>query len=200
VGPTAFDSGSNGLNGAYNGDVTPGGAMGVNGRPVPSFSGVSGFVSIASAAALNITGDLTIEQWINVPDRAAYRGLVSKATSVGAAKPYDSYLNTSDGRSVLAAGPSGSSGVGVAVSTGGALHLVQVRSGALYEEWINGVLVASVPSPFGAGAAPAGTDLLLIGRRADGATQFKGQLYEVALYAARLTGTRIAAHYAARGA
>jgi hypothetical protein len=166
---------------------------------VPSFSGATGFVSVASASLLNITGDVSVEQWINVTDFATYRGLVSKASSVGAAKPYDSYTNISDGRPVLAAGPTGASGVGVTFSAGANVHLVQVRSGALYEEWVNGVLAQSSPSAYTTGAATGGADSLMIGSRADGATQFKGLIYEVAIYAGRLTGTRIAAHYAARG-
>lgn len=199
-GSVAADSSGNSLAGVYTGAVALAAATGANGRPVPAWSGASGYVEVPSSSPLNVTGDITVESWVNVANFSTYRALVTKATTGGLAAPYDQYFNLTDGRAVTAIGAQGT-GVGVAPSTGVDLHLVQVRFGRAYEQWVNGVLVSSnAVSYTSTGAAGTGANPLRIGRRNDGATQMQGAIYEVAIYASRLAGTRIAAHYAARGA
>jgi len=64
----------------YNNDGTPTGTTVVDGffGKARSFNGSSNWISIGNPASLQITGQITLEAWVNTSASSAYRGIISK--------------------------------------------------------------------------------------------------------------------------
>src|SRR5439155_4409641 len=75
---TTADASGHELTGAINGGVTPNqpGPL-ADGNPAMRFDGATGYVLVPNAAALQLTGDLTIELWVNT-SVASRQTLISK--------------------------------------------------------------------------------------------------------------------------
>ncbi len=161
------------------------------------FNGSNGYLRVADSAALHLSGNLTIEMWLNV-SLTARQTLISKSYL----HEFELTLET-DGRLNLYQG-NGATYTGV-LSTDGAVsantwqHVVVTRSAATrtIDFYVNGVSKGTgsyVPVPVASGYAVS------IGRSEGGGQYVNGRLAEVAVYAAVLSPVQIAKHYAMRSA
>lgn len=162
-----------------------------------SLDGVSGsFVSVATHAGIQITGDMTIEAWINPTSFAAARGIAGK-TLVAIAAPYDFYLPITTGLPTLARGNGTLSATiaGTAAPVVGTWsHVVATMAGTTATHYLNG-------QPNGSGTLSTtiadGGGTLRIGSRADNGTLWLGGIAQISIYNTALTASRIALHYSA---
>jgi hypothetical protein len=186
---TAIDS--KGLsNGTYVGGVRlnePGATAGDSDRAV-SFNGTSGRVEVPSQAALQLTGNFSIEAWIKPDAVVGTRWILQKGTL------YYMYMIGSDVvfgywsggiyRYLVAPG---------VVSAGSWQHLAGTYDGSELRLYKNGAQVASTPQ---VGAiATNGSNLSIGNLSATGTGSFTGTIDEVALYNAKLSPADISAHY-----
>jgi hypothetical protein len=166
-----------------------------SGNPAMRFDGSTGYLRVADAPSLRLTGDLTIEMWVNVPV-GQRQTLVSK----GLLNEYELTLEA-DGRLNLYQGD-GTTYQSVLSAPGAIIantwqHIVVTRAAATktISFYVNGVAQ-------GGGsylAAPASSAAAVsIGRTDSGVQYVNGRLDEVAIYPAALTAAQVAAHYALR--
>lgn len=193
---------SKGVNtGTYTGGFTLNQSSPVkDGNPSVGLNGTSGYVNVPHHASLAITGDLTLEAWVNPTDYANTNQIVAKTSAAAEAASYDFRLQLGDGKMQFLLG----NGVAVStltngqffVATGVWTHVAVTVSGTTVTFYRNGV--ADTPVANAAARADTGQPLR-IGQRGDlnVATYYKGSIDEVAVYNAALSSTRIAAHYAA---
>jgi hypothetical protein len=188
---TAADSqGTN--TGTYAGGVRlnqPGALSGDSDRAA-LFDGTSGRVTVPNQAALQLTGNFSIEAWVKPNSVTGTRYLVNKGTF------YYLYLNGSDVvfgfrsggvyKWVVASG---------AASVGSWHHFVGTYNGATLSLYRNGIGVASAAT---SGAVDTSTANLFIGAISDTGSFFSGTMDEVALYNRALSVADVSTHYAAR--
>jgi len=196
-GTTATDS--KGANpGTYTGGVTLNQAGAVTGGKSVLLDGTTGFITVPDAASLRITGDLTLEAWVHPTDYANFAGLISKRTDSAHFDPFASYLNQTTGVVEFQDGATAQPST-AAPAAGVWSHIAMTVSGTTLTHYLNGSVNGT-----GTATTPATDSLrrLTIGA-ADSAINtaanfFKGLLAEAAVYNAALSGTAIAAHFAAR--
>ncbi len=164
-----------------------------------AFDGSTGYVSVPSQAALNMTGDLTVETWVK-PTAVQGGVAVQKGGSSGYSVWQYRLAMTSGGqwRGTVFVGSSAYAVTAPGSATLNAwTHLVLTRSGGTLAIYVNGTRVATAS---GAGTLNTTTSILGIGRSGASATNyFRGSIDEVAVYAHALSAQAVAAHYAARG-
>ncbi|MFH0779237.1 MAG: DUF2341 domain-containing protein [Parcubacteria group bacterium] len=143
-----------------------------------SFNAAPQYITVNSSASLALTGDMTIEAWVNITDFANYNGIASKVPSNKPA-PYDFYTNPTTGipafyrgNGTLYANKNGST----APTTGVWQHLTVTMSDSTVAHYLNG-------ATNGGGAlsttiADGGT-AFIIGSRGDQATKMKGSIDEL---------------------
>lgn len=162
-----------------------------------SFNGSSGYVSVPNSAGLNLTGDLTVEAWVQPgPLDSTTRAVVHKGGTSG----YPSYqyrvgLTSSNfwrgtvyigSNNLTVTSPS-------TASTLGWTHLVMTRSGSTLRLYLNGTSVATTTA---SGTLNTSTGILAIGRTGSVSVDyFKGSIDEVAVYPTALSAAAIAEHY-----
>jgi PKD repeat protein len=197
-GTTAADSaGSN--TGSARGGVIFGAPGALIGDPDASmgFDGTSGYVSVANSANLNLTGDLTVEAWVQPgPLSGTTRAVVHKGGTGG----YPSYqyrigLTSSNfWRGTVYVGSNNLTVTSPSIaSTLGWTHLVMTRSASTLKLYLNGVAVATTTVT---GTLNTSTGILAIGRTgAVSVDYFKGSIDEVAVYPTALPAAAIAEHY-----
>ncbi|RZL96838.1 MAG: LamG domain-containing protein, partial [Pedobacter sp.] len=136
---TPTDATANGNNGTSNGATATAGK--INGAA--NFNGAPQYIGIGTSEAIGVTGNMTIEAWVNPSDYANYNGIISKTTG-GYPKPFDFYLNQSNGVPQLVRGSGtvwGYSAVGAsaAPATNTWSHVVVTINGGTVTHYLNGV-------------------------------------------------------------
>lgn len=202
-GTTAADSSGNSLTGTYTGSYTLGRTGALAGdantafQPRASSSAAAGYVNIGNPAALQITGDQTIEMWLRRlefshrenPWNKAYAGEGTVTSEPNGAINYYYGTDGTDGATYQ-----GFTTAGTPLADSNWHHVVLVRdlSSRMYLCWyIDGVLLNETPANYA--AAKAGTQPAWIG---DGYVEsFVGHIDEVAVYNKALSAERILAHY-----
>lgn len=170
------DSTSNAFNGTITSATAGAGKIGGGG----SFSGVLQYITIGNH--LGLTGDFTIQAWVNPTDFIGFNGILSK-TLTNQPKPFEYRIDASTGKASLFVGD-GSGNTSITASTAttaGVFNHVAVsftQSTATISHYLNGTLNGS---SVGAGypGSTTGTDNAFIGTRSDNATMFKGIIDEV---------------------
>jgi PKD repeat protein len=198
TGTTAADSaGTN--TGSVRGGVTfgaPGALIGDSDASM-GFDGTSGYVSVPSSAALNLTGDLTVEAWVKP---GALDGKTRAVLHKGGTGGYPSYqyrIGLTSGNLWRGTVYVGSNNLTVTApgtpSTVGWTHIVMTRSGSTLKLYLNGTTVATASA---GGVLNTSTGMLAIGRTgAVSVDYFNGSIDEVAVYPTALSAATIAEHY-----
>lgn len=158
-----------------------------------TLNGSSGYLQVANTAALQRTGDLTVEAWLKMTSLASASVLVSKGTT----GEYHVIVNA-NGSVTLMMGPSYNTVVvpAATITVGPWFHLVISRRAIdkSINTYVNGVNkytgnYVSTPSTT--------TNVMRIGATSPtAASWFNGTLDEVALYDRPLSATQAATHYA----
>ncbi|GEM_PF-2976466 len=212
---TATDIAS-GVTGTYIGAPTLGsvGALNQGGSADPDTSitvggtGVSGetargvnVTAPSGTDALNLSGDMAIEAWVNPSTTTGYQMIVDRSTSTGTTAVYELRLNA--GRLEWC---QVNNGVITVVTAATALpvnawsHVAATRistpTGLVIKLYVNGVDVTPAGGPFNVATASLPTDTTRIGNRTDGWV-FSGKLDDVAIYSHGLSAARVATHFAA---
>ncbi|HVV39417.1 MAG TPA: DUF2341 domain-containing protein, partial [Candidatus Paceibacterota bacterium] len=143
-----------------------------------NLSGTSQYITIGNGSSLQITGDMTIQAWINPTDNANYNGIVGK-TNANVPGPYDFYLVQTTGVPRFFRG-NGTVSTNVdgttAVSSGVWSFIAVTMSGTSVTHYLNANTNGS--GTLSTTIADSGTSAR-IGSRADSATMFKGSMDEV---------------------
>lgn len=192
-GTVATNSGSYGTNGAYNNGAAPH-AQAPEGLFGIGFDGIDDNVSWADNAALDITGDLTLEALVYPTSRADYQMIITKATS--ATGPYQWYLAITSGLPFFA-DTNGNLTATAAPPLNQWSTIAVKRAGRVVTHYLNGATNGSATI---AGAAPAASaDLLYIGRRSEAGPQyhFVGRIANPAIFTTALSTARLLAHHSA---
>lgn len=179
------DGNANDIAGANNGTIV-GGVTFAAGMVDQAFSldGLTGYVEVPDSPTLDITGQITIDAWIN-PGATGGR-VVDKITARGA----DGYLlDTSGGRVRLIIDGQRLSGA-TAIPTGTWSHIAGVYDGQQMRVYLNGVLDGTFNT---AVAIPTNALTLRIGAASDGSSLFNGQIDEVELFNRALSQAEIQA-------
>jgi hypothetical protein len=162
-----------------------------------SFDGTSGYVNVPNNPNLNLTGDLTVEAWVQPGAlTGATRAIIHKGGSSG----YPSYqyrIGLTSGNLWRGTVYIGSNNLTVTspsiASTIGWTQLVMTRSGTTLTLYVNGAAVATTTA---SGPLNTSTGMLAIGRTgAVSVDYFKGAIDEVAVYPTALSAATIAEHY-----
>lgn len=193
------DISPNAFVGTPHGTVTRQVATGFAGLPVGVSLGGAGtdFITVPDANALDQTGDVTFEMWVNPTSLgAASQILMQKGNSAVSAGGYSLFVNTSSQLVVNNSftGTTYATSTGT-ISAGVEQHIAFTRVANQYVFYINGVAAGS---PSNAGAIQATTNSFFVGAGSGGGNPYGGGVASVAVYGAGLSGARIAAHYAAR--
>jgi hypothetical protein len=206
AGTTCADASASGFTGTA--------SAGVN-RNIASHAGIGIGVSFAANtdkidvpdnAALDITGDVTYEFWLNYSSRAAAQMLVGKGFKDASNAGYQLWLDGSGGfvfeRSSLSALLGGGSGGSNTVPNDSAWHhCVITRIGTACTAWVDGVhgtgtttsqAIQATDNPLMVGASFYNS----VGSRFAGLIA-GGKMDEIAIYNTGLSAARVAAHFAA---
>lgn len=203
-GSTAADSSGNALDGTYVNSPTLNQTGGLTGNAAVLFARASSQrVNLGTPSALNVTGQFTIEclyKPTSFPTGADEHMIVSHGYA-GGALGYILSIQGNGGSPRLAAGSYGAASYGTGWtitgwSTGQWKHIAAGYDGTNWKLFLDGVEVGSTGAAFGALSSAQNS---YIGAYADGAVKNHGDgvIDEVALYAAWLGSTRIAAHVTA---
>jgi concanavalin A-like lectin/glucanase superfamily protein/putative Ig domain-containing protein len=167
----------------------------VDGNTAALFNGSTGYVRVPNSAALQLTGDLTIELWLNV-SRATRQTLIAKdyLHEFELTLETNGTLRFYQGDGVTVQSASATFG---AIAANTWQHVVVTRTTATktIRFYINGMAKGG-----GTYVTPptTSTKVVSIGRSTDGVQYVNGRLDEVAVYPAALTAAQVAAHYARR--
>lgn len=160
----------------------------LNGKPVLRFDGASRYLEVMDSPTATVTGDLTTFYVVKFDDFGTYRAVWTQTLN-NLARPFDCWF--APGTGVPNAFRGGGAGYGAVAGRAGVpagLHAVVGldAAGTTLTHYLNG-------QPNGSGtitAVPEGAGMpLVIGTRDDRATQMKGDIAEVLLYAHALSAT-----------
>jgi hypothetical protein len=200
AGSTAFDSSGSGLNGTYVGTPTRGaaGALVADTDPALTFDGGgTQHINLGTPAALQITGNQTIELWLRPtafnarrnPWNKAYAGEGTITQEVDGSLNYFYGINGTDGATYQGFTMSGT----LTLNVWQQVVLVRDLTAMKLRWYVNGVLRNETDASYA--AAVAGTQPALIG---DGYVDgYLGGIDEVAVYNKALTAADIERHYLA---
>lgn len=186
---TAVDETGNGHDGTYQGPTLEAAGVTNDGDTAASFDASDDYVDMGSPAALNITGDLTLEAWIKTPSRSERQTVMTWANGNQTDFPY--HLTILE-NGVLRLGRSGTSVDFTAIDDGSWHHIVITddRTNDEATLYVDGALdtqKAYSPSP------GSGDDILALSRKS---TDFFGDVMdEPAVYDKVVSATRVQAHY-----
>ncbi len=199
TGPVATDT-AGASHGTRFGGITIGqpGALG-DGNRAMLFDATTGYIRAPNTAALQVTGDLTIEMWINVP-LSSRQTLISK----GSRNEFEFTVETTGELNLYQGDGTTFSNVKspyatIVANTWQHVAVTRVAATRTIRFYVNGVekgsgtyFIAPMPS--------AAT--VVIGRSdtSSGVRYVNGLLDEVAVYSTALSGARIGTHYARRAA
>jgi hypothetical protein len=156
----------------------------VNGEVAQAFSlsGTTNWVSVADAPSLDLTGEITIEAWID-PYVLGGR-IVDKITAFAV----DGYmLDTYGGYLRLIIGSAALSST-VVIPTGQFSHVAGSYDGATMTVYLNGEPVGSMAGP---GSIPINAHPIHFGADQNGQSNFAGIIDEVTLYSRALSGADV---------
>ena len=169
---SAADSTANGNNGTITGTTATNGQMDGAG----AFNGSNQYIDIGNRASLQITGDITIEAWVNPTNYTNYNGVVGKTYQN--LPGYDFYLVQSTGLPRFSRGDVSSGGQDLAqgqvtgttaVPTATWSQLAVTMAGTEVVHYLNGATNGS--GSITSAVDDSGTDAL-IGSRNEGVTKF----------------------------
>ena len=193
------DGNGNDIFGGNNGSLL-GGATFTAGMVDQAFNFTSSgqSVQVPTAPALDITGAISVDAWINPSTTAVNLAILNKAT---AGTPDGYYFDLYQGKVRFLVGNAGVTGLGTYFTSTQVLpvnqwtHVAATYDGALIRLYINGVQVNTMAfsDPF---PGPNGQPLL-IGNSSSGAEYFLGAVDEVELFNRVIGPTEVAAIYAA---
>ena len=193
TGTVAYDVSTNSNNGYMT--ATPGWVAGKLNKGI-SLNGSSQYVDVPTNSSLNLTGDLTIEGWVNLTDYANNATIAAKTTGNGAANnTYEFRVQQTTGKLQFLGFDTALQTVtsSAVVPTGSFVHVAVTKLSGTVTLYING-------SPSGSGSVSTTTsnsNNLKLGVRDDLANFFKGSLDEVKLYNRGLSATEITNDYLA---
>lgn len=199
-GTTAADA-TGTANGTYTNFTNPAdfgqpGALASDADPSVRFDGVNDLVTVPSAADLNITGDLTIEFWMNKESEASdWQRLVGKGTTN--VRTYGVWEEAGAGKRLLFQQYNGSGGAVVnfysskTIDTNQWYHVVATVQGNTAKIYVDGVLDTQATR---SGTVGTDSDPLTLGK-GPMHTYFPGRLDEVAIYGKALTAGQVKYHY-----
>jgi hypothetical protein len=158
-----------------------------------AFNGSSGRVTVANAAALQLTNRVSLEAWIrptSLPSTGVFRTVMTKAESYSLQfnGPRLELTIIQSGTRRRLQTPTG------AIVAGGTYHVVGTFDGTTQRLYVNGAQVASAAL---SGSATVTTSPLVIGSWDGSSEFFNGTIDEPAVYNAVLSATQVAAHYRA---
>jgi hypothetical protein len=184
-GSTVTDSSNNGNTGTITGAVrTTAGRFG----SALTFNGTSDWVTIADAASLDVTNQMTLEAWVRPSAVTSWRTVLMKEQTNGLV--YGLYANSDTNRPsvhVNSAGEKDTRGTAqLAVNTW--THLAATYDGANLRLYVNGVQASSKADT---GNLPNSTGALRIGGNSVWSEWFAGQIDEVRVYTRALTAAEI---------
>lgn len=190
-GTTLVDSSGNGRNGTFTG-VTLGAAGAISGDSDTAWSLAGAGHGDVADAAWQRPASLTLEAWVKTTD-TGLRSILDK--DANSSRAWQFRMNGGKLEFIKIAGGIQALTSVTSINTGAWRHVAYTNDGTTGRLYIDGNLDVSV----GMGTASAGTDPFTIGanRSAGYNSMWVGQMDEVAVYGAALSGTRIAAHYAA---
>ena len=164
-----------------------GGPFGMAGK----FDGTNDWLTVATAKALAITGDMTISMWINPTTFATTaKHLVSKSNA-GVAGPYAYTLAVTTGFPTLYRGD-GTTPANVAATVAPPLaawtHIAVTQLGTAVQHYMNG---ASTQSGSLSATQSDSGESLYIGNNSAGSLQFTGGLANIRIYSRALSASEI---------
>ncbi len=173
-GTTAADSSGNGNNGSIHGASWVSGSP--DGSTALSFDGSGDYVTVPASASLAITGQLTVEAWINPSGPGGVQRIVS------ADKHF--YLALSGSKISFAVYTNAWKKVTgtTALQTGTWYHVAGVYTGGKLRVYLNGNLEKEINVSGQIGQGQSAADVI-IGARAGGSQGFVGTIDEVRIYA-----------------
>jgi hypothetical protein len=187
AGTTTADVSGNGNAGTLAGG-TAWSATGRFGKAL-SFDGVNDLVSVADAAALDLTTGMTIEAWVNPAALSGWRTVAFKAVPAGLA--YALYAHDDAPRpagTINTGGPDASAIGTAALPLSTWTHLAMTFGSGTLRLYVNGVLVGTQAV---AGTLRTSADPLTIGGNAVWPEWFGGLIDEVRIYNRALTQAEI---------
>lgn len=161
------------------------------------FNGSNQYVDIPSSSSTNITGDLTIEAWVNLTNYANANTIVAKTTGNGSANnTYELRTEQTTGKLQFLAFDSALRTVtsSSAVGTSSFVHVAAVKSAGTVTLYING---SANGSPGSVGTSSSNSNAVKIGARDDLTNFAKGTIDEVKIYGRALSAREIANEYTA---
>jgi len=187
----AADSSGNGLTGAYDPGVGLGQPGAMSGDSASSYSGGAAVV-LAPAAALDLSGAVSVEAWVRPSAASQNGGIFEKTINGSVNSQYMLFLEA--GAVKFRVRTSG----GVLTPVDGPVlplqtwsHVVGTFDGGALRLYVNGALVATTAaSQLASGSGPA-----YIGHLGQNLYPFQGSLDEVAVFASALSAERVRAHY-----
>ena len=204
-GSTAIDSSGNGLNGTYVGTPTLGttGATTGTAMTLAGDSPAASYVQVPHNSLLAITGDITMEAWVNLTASSNYWWILFKGITGNPSSYSWRFDNTEtratayigDGSTQMPLRAAGDGSANVTLSTWAHVAMTITAAGAS-TAYLNGVAVGTDANALT--RTDDGGPLFIGTRNGDFLTGFNGSLDEVAVYASVLSPSRIASHYAAR--
>jgi hypothetical protein len=189
-GTIVADASGNGRTGTMSGGVSwaPGGKFG----QALSFNGTSGLVSIADAASLDFTSNMTIEAWVWPTARSNWDTVVMKGFG-SSGRAYALYAGDGTGlpAGTIRAGSSERSAVGSSVMPLNTWsHVAMTFGGGSLRIYVNGVQVGGVA---GNGNIRTSNDPVTIGGSSAWGRWFAGLIDEVRIYNRALSQSEIQA-------
>ncbi len=148
-----------------------------------SFDGSDDFVDFGRKSSLLITGDLSIELWLNLADYDAYYYLIGQNEAGGLRGVYDLITESPNGRLYFGRGDGTSSGyIRTTGSIGtGWVHVVATMIGTTARIYINGSEVPCTSNTIDTTIADTGENIRM-GRRQDNYAPLKGKIALLRLY------------------
>jgi uncharacterized repeat protein (TIGR02059 family) len=198
-GTSCADSSTNAFTGTTHGTVTRNVSSLANLNVGVTFGGTtSDYIDVPDNAALDVTGNVTYECWVNYTSRATSQMLMSKGWQDASTAGYTLYIST-DGTLVIDSRSSitGNNHSTTAVPNDGIWHhCVVTRTGSTFAFYIDGVAAGTTTD---SNTTQATSRNFVIGAAFynSGSIGFPytGSIDEVAVYTTALSGARILVHY-----
>jgi hypothetical protein len=209
---TTADSSGYDNTGTLQGNATfAAGVAGVNGNfgNALTLDGTGDFVTVPNSSALNPSGAITVEAWVNVAEIGFYPAIVSKGNVGNYAESYALFVDPSGFLGFLVNTDGTSLGRGIVITSPAItpstwVHVAGTYDGAKVKTYLNGVLstVVVLGSEDHTGTIHQLTDPVLIGKADRTSTPspypdsfFKGKIDEAHIWARALSAAEIAFIY-----
>ena len=196
-GTTAADSSGNGNPGTYTGGYTLGESGPFGSEKGALFDGSTGYVTVPSAAILQLTSPFTLEMWAKVYSLSQVDTYtLDKDNDYALIYGYaaDSYAFYSQ-----AVGAPSDTATLIPIADANWHYVAMTYDGATMVGYLDGASKVSVAATFACGKT---TDPLTIAVTSNAGVRngyYHGTVAEVAVYPTALSAARVAAHYAASG-